>query len=116
LYYYKLTDVVLFQSTPKEINMSKIVLLVKITGYPGKDKELLDELRLIVEPSRSESGCIKYDLNCDPANKDVFWFVEEWASQSDLDSHNQTAHFKRLQERKADLVAGSERALLQPVG
>ena len=95
--------------------MSKIVLLVKITGNPGKDKELLDELRLLIEPSRNEGGCIKYDLNRDPENKDTFWFVEEWASQSDLDKHNQTAHFKRLQERKADLVASAERICLQPV-
>jgi len=100
----------------KRIDMSTIVLLVKITGYPGKHEELLDELRLCVDPSRSESGCKKYDLNHDPANKDVFWFVEEWVSQSDLDKHHQTAHFKRLQERKTDLVANSERYVLQPVG
>jgi quinol monooxygenase YgiN len=95
--------------------MNKIVLLVKLTAQPGKEKALLDELKLMVEPTRKESGCIKYDLNHDPAQKGVFWFVEEWATQSDLDKHHQTAHFKNLQERKSALVANGERALLEPV-
>lgn len=95
--------------------MSKIVLLVKLTAYPGQEKELLDELKLLIEPSRRESGCIKYDLNRDPENNDVVWFVEEWASQADLDKHHQTAHFNRLQERRNALVASTERFLLQPV-
>jgi quinol monooxygenase YgiN len=95
--------------------MSKVVLLVKFTAHPGKEQELLDELSLLVEPTRKENGCIKYDLNRDPANNGVFWFVEEWASQSDLDKHGQTPHINKLREKRPALVASSERALLQPV-
>lgn len=95
--------------------MSKIVLLVKIVAQQGKDNELLEELRLMIEPTRAEVGCIKYDLNRDPANREVFWFVEEWATQKHLDDHGQTPHFKRLQEKKGPLVANSEKALLEPV-
>ncbi|HEY9790510.1 MAG TPA: putative quinol monooxygenase [Candidatus Obscuribacterales bacterium] len=95
--------------------MSKIVLLVKLTAQPGNEEGLLEELKLMVQPTRKEPGCLRYDLNYDPAHKDIFWFVEEWADESALDRHNQTAHFKKLQERKSALVANAERVLLQPV-
>lgn len=95
--------------------MSQITLLVKLQARSGKENELLRELTAMVEPSRNESGCIQYDLNRAPDNQSVFWFVEQWKSQGDLDDHNKTAHYLKLQQVIDDLIDGAEKFQLTPV-
>lgn len=69
----------------------------------------------MVAPSRAETGCIQYDLNRDPDSDSVFWFVEKWNDQAALDLHNETPHFKELQEVLPDLIQGADRFPLKPV-
>ena len=52
-------------------------------------------LRILVSflvPTRLEKGCILYDLHENPDDPDDLTFIEEWESETDLDSHGQAAH------------------------
>lgn len=43
--------------------------------------------RLLVEPTRGERGCLRYELCQDLQQPTRFAMLESWASAADLDSH-----------------------------
>jgi quinol monooxygenase YgiN len=51
-------------------------------------------LSKLVEPTRKEKGCVEYSLYRDNDNPSVFIFYENWESQTDLDVHMKSPHFK----------------------
>lgn len=95
--------------------MTQIGLLAKIVAKPGKEEDLLAELRRMIAPTRNEPGCLKYVLHKSSANASEFWFVEEWTSRDALDKHTQTPHYRELKQRTPDFIASSELILLDPI-
>jgi quinol monooxygenase YgiN len=61
----------------------------------GKEQELGELLGTLVEPTRKEAGCIRYDLMRGlPGESGDFVFIEEWESVETLDAHSQSAHLR----------------------
>ncbi|ENX43137.1 putative quinol monooxygenase [Acinetobacter sp. NIPH 2100] len=50
----------------------------------------------LVEKTRTEAGCIAYDLYHDHKQIGHFVFIEEWVDRSALERHVQSEHFQRL--------------------
>lgn len=50
----------------------------------------------LVEKTRTEAGCIAYDLYHDHKQKGHFVFIEEWDDRVALNLHVQSEHFQRL--------------------
>jgi quinol monooxygenase YgiN len=71
--------------------------------------ETREELRVIlvglVEPTRSEEGCINYDFHVDREDASTFVFYENWRSEADLDRHLAVPHLKPLFGRLDELLA-----------
>jgi quinol monooxygenase YgiN len=67
----------------------------------GKEDEMESVLRDLIEPTRREPGCIRYDLlrSLKGAQYVEFVFVEEWASEEALDAHGQSEHLMGLRDR-----------------
>jgi len=67
----------------------------------GKEDEMEVALRELIEPTRRETGCIRYDLlrSLKGEHYVEFVFVEEWASEEALDAHGQSEHLKGLRAR-----------------
>jgi len=62
-----------------------VTIIAKIKAKPGKQEQLKNELLALIEPTRSEEGCINYNLHQDSDNDAVFMFYENWASKQALD-------------------------------
>ena len=73
----------------------------------GKEDEMEGALRELIEPTRREAGCIRYDLlRSFPGVSPVeLVFVEEWASVEALDAHGRMPHLQGLRERVQHLLA-----------
>jgi quinol monooxygenase YgiN len=54
-------------------------------------------------PTRAESGCKLYELY-ESDSKGRFYFYEIWESQSDLDRHAGSPHFKHLAQAIVELI------------
>lgn len=50
----------------------------------------------LVVKTRTEAGCIAYDLYHDYKQQGHFIFIEEWVDREALDLHVQSEHFQRL--------------------
>ncbi len=80
-------------------------VVARVQARPNKVNELLSVLSSLVEPTRKEPGCLSYELlqnNEDPAD---FTLIEEWQSNTALESHFGTKHFKDALVKLPNLVA-----------
>jgi len=86
--------------------MSKPTLRVvaRLVAIPDKVAELKSLLLSIMEPSREDEGCIKYELLQNQADPTDFTFVEEWESAALLEVHLASTHIQAA-KRKLDGLA-----------
>jgi quinol monooxygenase YgiN len=83
----------------------RLKVIARIKARPNKVNDLLLALSSLVEPTRKESGCLSYDLfqnNEDPTD---FILIEEWQSNTALESHFATKHFKDALVKLPNLIA-----------
>ncbi|WP_018155878.1 putative quinol monooxygenase [Demetria terragena] len=82
-----------------------INVVAVITAKPGSEDVVREAMKGLVEPTRSEEGCISYDLSESAASAGTFVTVEVWSDPADLDKHLETPHIQN-----ALAVLGSELA------
>ena len=73
---------------------------ISVLAIVNAREEILDEVRetlvSLVEPTRSEEGCLGYDLHQDSGDPCRFMFYENWVSQEALDKHLDKPYLKNL--------------------
>jgi quinol monooxygenase YgiN len=79
----------------------QVVLHVTMEAVPGHESELAGQLNALVAPTRSEPGCLEYNLHRDPEHAGTFMFYERFASQAALDAHLETDHFRKFAQYRA---------------
>lgn len=80
-------------------------VIARIKARPEKIEEMRALLSGLVEPTRAEAGCVRYELLHNTADPSDFTFVEEWRDDSALESHFNTEHLKAALTRFQELAA-----------
>lgn len=73
---------------------------------PGQGEELGRALLALVAPTRTEPGCLRYEIHRaldDPATWSVY---EDWRSRADFDAHMATSYVGAFMARVPDLCDG----------
>ncbi|MFB3107958.1 MAG: putative quinol monooxygenase [Candidatus Binatia bacterium] len=89
----------------KETMGNKVTVLALFKAKPGLEEEVKRELMALQGPTRSEEGCINYDLHQSQEDPSRFMFYENWKSQEDLDKHLQMPYLTAFREKAGDLLA-----------
>jgi len=86
--------------------MSKPTLRVvaRLVAFPDKVAELKSLLLSIIEQTRQEQGCIKYELLQNQADLTDFTFVEEWESAALLEQHLASNHIQAAVQKLEGLA------------
>ena len=58
--------------------------------------QLKQALEAMLEPTRNETDCLRYQLFQDKNDPSQFLFQEQFADQAAFDAHCNTAHFQSL--------------------
>ncbi len=74
----------------------EIVCVAQFTAKEGKEEELLQTLHRLIEPTKKEPGCIRYELNQAIDDPRKITFVEKFASKEAFDFHCSTPYIKRF--------------------
>ena len=82
-----------------------VTVLALVKAKEGMEETVRQELFSLVKPTRSEPGCISYNLHQDIADKSLFMFYENWKGQEDLDKHRGMPHLKAFREKADNLLA-----------
>jgi quinol monooxygenase YgiN len=83
--------------------MAEVRVIARSLARRGRKNELRELLRGMLAPTRAESGCKLYELY-ESDSKGRFYFYEIWESQSALDQHAASPHFKYLEQTVGELV------------
>lgn len=87
------------------MNKQSIHVVARVVAIPNKVEELKSLLLGLIEPTRQETGVIKYELlqnQCDPTE---FIFVEEWESAEALNTHLASPHVQAALASSEGLIA-----------
>lgn len=91
--------------------MSELFIVVAIRAKSGTEGELRRDLTAVVEPSRKEPGCLRYELFVDQSDPARFVFVEHWASREARDKHhNEGPHIRHFEANGGKNIASYELA------
>jgi quinol monooxygenase YgiN len=82
-------------------------VVATITAKPGSEEIVRDALTELVNGTRTEEGCLVYELFQSAADPTVFVTVETWREQSDLDAHLQTPHLQQAFAIAGEHLAGA---------
>ena len=67
--------------------MSKLTIVAHITARSDKIDLVKAELEKLVDITRSEKGCLQYDLHQDNEDPAHFMFYENWESRERWQAH-----------------------------
>ena len=81
-----------------------VTVLALFKAKPGLEEEVKQELMALQGPTRSEAGCINYDLHQSQDDPSRLMFYENWKSQEDLDTHLQMPYLQAFREKAGDLL------------
>lgn len=82
-----------------------IYVVVKLQAKAGKEEGLRKLIEPIVEPTRLEKGCRRYELLQDRANPAVLMIQEEWETEAALSTHLALPHLQKVFAALPELVA-----------
>ena len=74
--------------------MSQLTVIANIVAKPGKIELVKAELEKLIPITRSEAGCINYDLHQDNENPAHFLFHENWENVDLWKAHMEGQHLK----------------------
>jgi quinol monooxygenase YgiN len=88
-----------------------LAMVVEFRAAPGRSEALRQALLALVGPTRTEDGCLRYDLHADESDPDVYAFYEVWASGEAHAAHDRTSHVATFRASRDDLLARPARVL-----
>ncbi len=74
--------------------MPNLTIVAHITARPDKVDLVKAELTGLIDTTRSEPGCVQYDLHQDNENPAHFMFYENWDSREEWQQHMAAPHLK----------------------
>ena len=82
-----------------------LYIFARFEPRPGKQRQLLDELMLILEPTRAETGCVRVHLYESTRDPSTFFIHSEWTDDQAFDAHAEQPHMRRFLGLVDDLIA-----------
>ena len=85
--------------------MSKLTIVAHVYAKPDQVELLKAELEKLVPITRSEPGCIQYDLHRDNENPAHFLFYENWETRELWQQHMNTDHLAGFMKATEGAIA-----------
>jgi len=84
-----------------------VIVTARIRVQPGKEEQFQQEFAPVVTLTRSEVGCIAYDLHQATTDPSLFLLSEQWVSQAALQAHLAQPYIRALAEKSSEILAES---------
>lgn len=85
--------------------MAQLTIVANIVAHPDHIDLVSRELRKLIDITRSETGCVQYDLHQDNADPAHFMFFENWDSRELWQQHMNAPHLAAYMEATEGAVA-----------
>jgi quinol monooxygenase YgiN len=88
-----------------------LYIFARLEPKPGKELQLRNELNLVLEPTRAESGCVRIHLYESTRGPLTYFIHSEWLDEPAFDAHVELPHTQRFAGLVDDLVTDPLRAV-----
>ena len=85
--------------------MSKLTIVANIHANPDKIDLVKGELEKLIPTTKTENGCIQYDLHQDNSDPAHFMFFEIWESRDLWQEHMKAPHLAAYLQATEGAVA-----------
>jgi len=93
-----------------------VVLAVRWVARDGEEERVAELLRQMTPASRSEPGCLQYDVYRAKDDVREFFLFERYVDEAAFAAHGASQHFRELVlEESLPLLAARERTMLIPL-
>ncbi len=82
-----------------------LYIIAELRAKKEHTMALGDLLESLVEPTRKEAGCVRYDLWQDKHDSGQFILVEQWKSEEELEAHLKAPHLMHAKKQFETLLA-----------
>ena len=96
--------------------MTHVTVVATLVARKGQEKAVEAILLGLLEPSRKDEGCIRYDLHRGLDDPGCFVFYETWASRELLEKHLQTPHLTTLGREAFPLLESKDVKVMEKIG
>ena len=86
-----------------------IMIIAENRAASGKADQVRGIFESVVERTRAEDGCLRYELLQDLENSDRIILMEEWRDQASLDAHLGSDHIVTLFQEVMPLLTDGGR-------
>ena len=86
--------------------MPNLDVVAVITAKAGSEATVEGALRELAGASKSDQGCLAYDLYVSESAPGTFITVEKWESQEDIDAHMAGPHIAKVITAAGDHFEG----------
>lgn len=76
--------------------MTQVTVIATLHARPGQEAALEARMRTMIEATRREAGCIRYDMHRAADDAASLVMVEYWVSAEALQAHDDSAHMAAL--------------------
>lgn len=87
--------------------MSELIIIAHIHAKADQVDFVKSALNQLVEPTRAEAGCLRYDLHQDNADSTHFMFYEAWQTRELWQQHMQSEHLKSFSAQAGGAIERS---------
>ncbi|MBD2439268.1 putative quinol monooxygenase [Nostoc sp. FACHB-110] len=95
---------------------TKVTVTARLKVKPGLEDRFRQEFEPVIALTRTEDGCINYDLHQSVEDPSLFLLHENWASEAILNEHLQQPYIRELGAKSAEyLVEPPEIKLWQQI-
>jgi quinol monooxygenase YgiN len=94
------------------MNGESLTVIAQFKAKPGRESHVRKELLSLVASSRTDVGCLNYDLHQALDNPAMFLFHENWITESHLEQHLQKPDLKAVLARLEQMVAEPPQLML----
>ncbi|WP_187170582.1 putative quinol monooxygenase [Salidesulfovibrio onnuriiensis] len=85
---------------------------VFFTARKGREAQARERLTWLMECSRKDPGCIRYDMHVSPDDPGRFMLFELWESQELLDAHGKSDHLEQFGRELPEYLVGAPEVTL----
>ena len=71
-----------------------LTIIAHIEAQKGQLELVKKEVLALIEPTKKEQGCLRYELHQDHENPNLFIFTEEWENQDLWQKHMENIHLQ----------------------
>jgi quinol monooxygenase YgiN len=83
----------------------KVTVIARFKAKPGMEETVRQEVMNLVAPTRSEAGCINYDLHQSSDDPSLLMLYENWVSKEALDEHLAMPHLEAFKAKADEILA-----------